>query len=229
MSKKRKQKKSKFQFQDLNVKPLNSSQDRLIHSIKHNQMTVTTGVAGTGKTYVPTVLSAREYVKGRVDKIILSRPNVEAGRPLGYRPGDLQEKLREWFAEIFSIYTRLLGPGFVETGLKNGTIELVPFESMRGRNFDDAFIILDEAQNTLPVEMKMFSTRIGEGTTVVINGDMNQSDISAKSGLKVFCDLIELNNLPIPMIEFGVDDIVRSELCRDLIVAWDKYERETMV
>lgn len=208
------------------LQPMNRQQDRLIRSIKNTPMVITTGYSGTGKTYVPTVMAADMLVEGParygVDKLILTRPNVQSGRSLGFRPGDLQEKLLEWFAEIITVLRERLGTGAVETGLKNGTIELVPFETMRGRSFNQAFVILDEAQNTTPHEMKMFTTRLGEGTKTVVNGDIRQSDLRESSGLKALLDVTA--EMAVPHITFRREDIVRSALCREFIENWMEYE-----
>lgn len=208
--------------------PKTPNQARLIEAIENHPLTVTTGFPGTGKTYVPTLKAAHLWnlgaSRGGVDRIILARPNVESGRPLGYRPGDLQEKLREWFAEILSILTECLGKGAVDTALSKGRIEMVPFETMRGRSFSDAFIILDEAQNTTPHEMKMFVTRLGENIRCVVNGDVLQSDLRGKSGLKALVDIIRSYRMDVPIIEFGASDIVRSDICKEFILNFMDYE-----
>lgn len=192
-------------------------------SILSNQMTITTGYAGTGKTYVSTVLAADLWRAGTVRKIILTRPNVASGEKLGYRPGDLQEKLLEWFAEILLILRERVGRNVVDLALKHGDIEMVPFESMRGRSFNDAFIILDEAQNTTVKEMMMFTTRLGEGSKTVVNGDTRQSDLKTDSGLKALVRLVRQRAMPVEIIEFGVSDIVRSGLCKEFVLGWMDY------
>jgi len=193
-------------------------------------MVVTTGYAGTGKTYVATTLAAELYdlgvANGGIDKIILTRPNVASGPSLGFRPGDLYEKMREWFAEQLKIMSDILSDAEVEIALKKGNIEMVPFETMRGRSFDNAMVLLDEAQNTTPDQMKMAVTRIGKNSTYVVNGDVLQSDLHHTSGLQVLLEIINHSRLDVPVIEFQVNDIVRGELCRQFIVAWDAYENE---
>lgn len=228
MSRKRKQ---KFVEGEAPRSPLRARTERqaeLISAIFTNEMVVTTGYPGTGKTYVPTIMAADFYREGvafgGVDKIILTRPNVASGRSLGYRPGDLNEKLAEWFAEIMNLLRERLGHGMVEVGLKHGSIEMVPFESMRGRTFDNAFILLDEAQNTTPHEMKMFTTRLGSNVRCVVNGDIRQSDLKTDSGLKVLVNLIREYELNVPIIEFGSSDIVRGDLCREFILAFSDWE-----
>jgi len=210
--------------------PLNERQGDLINAIYDKNMVVTTGYAGTGKTYVATTLAAELYdlgvANGGIDKIILTRPNVASGPSLGFRPGDLYEKMREWFAEQLKIMSDILSDAEVEIALKKGNIEMVPFETMRGRSFDNAMVLLDEAQNTTPDQMKMAVTRIGKNSTYVVNGDILQSDLQHTSGLQVLLEIIKHSRLDVPVIEFEVNDIVRGELCRQFIVAWDAYENE---
>jgi len=208
------------------LEPMTRRQSHLINSITGSDMVITTGYSGTGKTYVPTIMAADRLTQGAarngVDKIILTRPNVQSGRSLGYRPGDLQEKMVEWFAEILTILRERLGTGAVDANLRKGTIQMVPFESMRGRSFNDAFVILDEAQNTTPTEMKMFTTRIGVGTTTVVNGDIRQSDLKGGSGLTALLEVTK--SMDVPHVDFKASDIVRSDLCRQFIEGWMDYE-----
>lgn len=211
------------------LQPLTRNQDLLIRGIRRAPMVITTGYSGTGKTYVPTIMAAdmltESAARGGVDKLILTRPNVQSGKSLGFRPGDLHEKLLEWFAEIITVLRERLGAGAVDTGLKTGTIELVPFETMRGRSFNNAFVILDEAQNTTPHEAKMFTTRLGEGTKTVVNGDVRQSDLRQESGLKALLSVTA--NMDVPHVAFRREDIVRSELCKAFIENWMEYENES--
>lgn len=208
------------------VQALSKRQQQLINSILGSPMTITTGYSGTGKTFVPAMLAAdafnRTRQRGGVDKIILTRPNVQSGRSLGFRPGDLNDKLLEWFAEIMTVLREALGTNTVDLALKRKDIELVPFETMRGRSFNNAFVLLDEAQNTTQHEMKMFTTRLGQGTTTVVNGDVRQSDLKENSGLSALVDITW--DMDIPWIDFDEDDIVRSELCKEFIVRWMEYE-----
>lgn len=181
------------------------------------------GSAGTGKTFVfgcyAADMLALGAAKGGVDKIILSKPNVASGPGFGYRPGTLEEKMAEWFAEILGIirerYNAHKGPGAFDCARKGWSpkIELVPFESMRSRSFNGALVYLDEAQNTTPREMEMFLTRVGEGSRVVVNGDIRQRDIHSESGLAVALGKIERHGIPAEVIHFTSDDIVRSGIC----------------
>jgi phosphate starvation-inducible PhoH-like protein len=161
------------------------------------------------------------YAMKIVDKIILTRPNVSVGKDLGYFPGTLEEKFAPWAAPVLDVLNEQLGKGVVETGVKNGNIEMAPLSTMRGRSFHDAFIILDEAQNTTVQEVKMFLTRIGKNCKVVINGDIKQSDIQSQSGLSKIIHLAKKNSMSVPIIEFGVGDIVRSDICKQWIMAFE--------
>ena len=187
----------------------------------HNQIIVM-GPAGTGKTYIAVTTACNLYLTKNIDKIIVTRPNVSAGKSLGAFPGDLNEKLMPWMIPIFDTLYKHLGRGTVDTAVRNGNIEMAPFETMRGRSFEDAFVILDEAQNTTPHEMKMFLTRTGNNCTVVIDGDIMQSDLSGKSGLSTALLLIDKYLVQAKVIEFGFDDIVRSTICRQWIEAFYK-------
>jgi len=134
----------------------------------------------------------------------------------------LNEKFSPWAAPVLDVLSAQLGKGVVETAIKSGNIELAPMSIMRGRSFKDTFIILDEAQNTTPEEIKMFLTRIGEGCQVVVNGDIKQADIKGTSGLSTIIRLIKENDMDIPLIEFGIEDIVRSDICKQWIIAFEK-------
>lgn len=200
--------------------PKTPRQKAYIDALNQHEQVFVFGPAGTGKTYIATTFAANLYIEKRIDKIILTRPNVASGRSLGYRPGTLEEKMEEWLMPILPTLIKVLDKGTVETALKNGNLEYVPFESMRGRSFEDAFIILDEAQNVTPGEMQMFLTRIGDGSRVVVNGDVMQSDLRGDSGLSHALRLVRKHDIDAGIIEFGVEDIVRSEICKQWIVAF---------
>ena len=161
------------------------------------------------------------YLAKDIDKIIVTRPNVSVGKELGHLPGDLNEKFTPWAAPVLDVLIKQLGEATVSTAIKKGNIEMAPLSTMRGRSFDNAFIILDEAQNTTTDEIKMFLTRIGEDCKVVINGDIRQSDIKGQSGLSKIIHLAKKNSMPLPIVEFGIDDIVRSDICKQWIVAFE--------
>jgi len=148
-----------------------------------------------------------------VSRIILTRPNVPCGPSLGFFPGSLEEKFAPWATPVVDAIKERIGTAAFEIALKNDDIEMVPFEVMRGRSWKQAFVLLDEAQNTTPAEIKTFLTRVGEDCSVVINGDISQCDLDHASGLRTVIHLIKSQMLSVPVIEFGLEDIVRSGLC----------------
>lgn len=201
--------------------PLNDNQATYINALARSSQVVVVGYSGTGKTYIAATVAANLYLQRLINKIVITRPNVAVGKDLGYLPGDLYEKFAPWAMPVLDVLKKQLGDGVFDTALKAGNIEMAPLSIMRGRSFKDAFIILDEAQNTSIAEIKMFLTRIGENCKVVVNGDIRQSDIHGQSGLSKIIHLAKKNNLPIPIIEFGVDDIVRSDICKQWIIAFE--------
>jgi phosphate starvation-inducible protein PhoH and related proteins len=205
----------------VNLQPLNDNQRLYLGALETSDQVIVCGYSGTGKTYVAATYAANMYATRMIDKIILTRPNVSVGKDLGYFPGTLEEKFAPWAAPVLDVLNEQLGKGMVESGVKNGNIEMAPLSTMRGRSFKNAFIILDEGQNTTVSEIKMFLTRIGKGCKVVINGDVKQSDILGQSGLSKIIHLAKKHHLPVPVIEFGVDDIVRSDICKAWIIAFE--------
>jgi phosphate starvation-inducible protein PhoH and related proteins len=208
---------------------LTANQGLLIKAIISKEMVVTTGPAGTGKTYLPAAYAAFMYHTGVVKKIILSRPTVPVGRTIGLFPGDLMEKMLPWTAPFISVLEEYLGKGQVDCMLKNGKLEVVPFEVIRGRTFDDSFVILDEAQNTTIEEIQAFLTRIGTDSKTVINGDIRQSDLKevTKNGLSYMTNLLKGNKneelaSQVSHIEFNSEDVVRSGLCKLWVQAFEK-------
>jgi len=171
------------------------------------------GPAGTGKTWIAATHAADLLRNRQIDKIILTRPNVPCGRSLGFFPGKLEDKFAPWTVPITEAIKERIGRTPYDIAVKRGDIELVPFEVMRGRSWNNAFVILDEAQNASLAEIKMFLTRIGEDCTVVINGDVSQCDLDRESGLRTVVHLIQSQMLPVPVIEFTRDHIVRSGVC----------------
>jgi phosphate starvation-inducible protein PhoH and related proteins len=208
------------------INPLTSNQADYLTAIQTSPQVVCFGPAGTGKTYIASVVAANLYKSKAIDKIILTRPNIPTGRSLGYFPGTLFEKMAEWCAPVLEVLKQEMGPGMLDTAIKNNNLELVPFETMRGRSFSNTFCILDEAQNTEREEMKMFVTRIGEDSTVIINGDISQSDLKKESGLAEITRMIKTYKLPIPIVEFTIDDIVRSGLCKRWVQAYIEEEKK---
>ena len=195
------------------IKPLNATQSDYLEALAGGPQTVVLGPAGTGKTWIAATYAADLYRERRIAKIILTRPNVPGGRGLGFLPGTLEEKFGPWAAPLVEAIKERIGVAAYEIALKNGDIEMVPFEVMRGRSWKSCFVLLDEAQNATPHEMKLFLTRIGEECRVVVNGDVSQSDLREASGLATVIHLIKSNMMPVPIIEFTHADIVRSGIC----------------
>ncbi len=203
------------------IKALNPAQAQYLAALKSSQQVVVLGPAGTGKTWIAATHAADLFRAGRIEKIILTRPNVPCGRSLGFFPGSLQEKFAPWAVPIADAIKERIGDAAFDIALKRGNIEMAPFEVMRGRSWKNAFILLDEAQNTTVSEIKTFLTRVGENCVSVVNGDVNQSDIQQASGLRKMIELIHARDLPVPVIEFEIDDIVRSGLCAMWVRAFE--------
>jgi len=204
------------------LRPQTDTQADYIASLMTADQVVVLGPAGTGKTYIASTVASDLYRLGQIDKIVLTRPNVTQSKSLGFFPGTMEEKIGPWVVPFTDVIRKRLGSGQYELAMKHKAIEIVPFEVMRGRTFDKAFVILDEAQNTTPEEMKMFLSRVGKDSTVVINGDVRQRDIKVTSGLETVIRMVRSQGMPVPVIEFGMDDIVRSDACAMWIRAFNK-------
>ncbi len=202
--------------------PRTENQKALIDALKENTQVFILGPAGTGKTYVTATFAADLYTTKEIDKIVITRPHVAVGKELGFLKGDLHEKTMPWALPVLDVLEKHLGKGTVETGIKNGNIEMAPLALMRGRSFDNAFIIVDETQNITTHELKMLLTRVGEGSTIVLNGDIQQSDLKEADGLSKIIHLAKKHMLPVPIIEFGVADIVRSDICAEWVKVFMK-------
>lgn len=200
------------------VEPLNYIQGVYLEAIKENDVIFGIGSAGTGKTYIAASYAASELFHRRVSKIILTRPNVEVGRGLGFLPGTLEEKFAPYLLPFDSIFTKALGKGFYEYALKNKDIEPTPLGFLRGSTFDNCIVLVDEAQNCTREEMKMMLSRIGKNCKMIFSGDTEQSDI-ADSGLDDAVNRLE--GIPgIEVVEFLDEDIVRSAICKRIIMAY---------
>ncbi|MCL2255503.1 MAG: PhoH family protein [Firmicutes bacterium] len=203
------------------VKSITLGQAGYVSAIKKNKIVFGIGPAGTGKTYLSTALAVLALKKGEVQKIILTRPAIEAGEQLGFLPGDLNEKVDPYLRPLFDALGEMLGAENYARLIEKQTIEVAPLAFMRGRTLKDAFIILDEAQNTTCEQMKMFLTRLGENSRMVINGDITQIDLAPKikSGLK---DAMEILNdvEDIKICHLSEKDIVRHELVRKIVAAY---------
>lgn len=200
------------------VKPLNTIQQLYLESIRENQITFGVGCAGTGKTYIAAAYAAEQLFYKKVDKVILTRPNVETGRSLGFLPGTLEEKYHPYLEPFEVTLRKYLNHGFYEYCLKTKSIEPKPLGYMRGASYDNAIILVDEAQNITAVEFKMLLTRVGRNTKVIISGDEDQSDIP-NSGLVDALNRLE-HIRGIGILEFEAADVVRSKLCKEIILAY---------
>jgi phosphate starvation-inducible PhoH-like protein len=205
-----------FGFRD--VKPLNYIQETYLRAIHENDIIFGIGSAGTGKTYIAATYAAGELFHRRIRKIILTRPNVETGRGLGFLPGTLEEKYAPYLEPFNEIFTRSLGRGFYEYALNKKDIEPKPLGFMRGTTFDDCIVLLDEAQNATRDEMKMILSRVGKNCKIIVSGDQDQSDID-NSGLEDAAKRLERID-GIEVVRFMDSDIVRSKLCKDIIMAY---------
>lgn len=203
--------------QPIHLTPRNESQQNYLDALKTSDQVIVFGPAGTGKTYCVATFAANQYHLKSINKIVITRPHIAVGKDIGYLPGTLEEKAAPWALPVLDVLERHLGKGTVETGLKNQNIEVAPLALMRGRSFEDTFVICDEAQNITLQELKMLVTRIGEGSKLVLNGDIQQSDLKEADGLSKIVHLAKKYMLPIPIIEFTLDDIVRSDICKEWV------------
>lgn len=203
------------------IKPLTENQRLYGQSIKGNIVTFGTGPAGSGKTFYATMLLAKMLRDGEIERLVITRPAVEAGESLGFLPGELEEKYEPYFRPVREPLTTFFGSGHLEYMIKAGVIEARPLGLLRGTSFSKTAILLDEAQNTTRSQMKMFLTRIGEDCRVVVNGDMRQKDIACESGLE---DAIARFGAKRDFghIAFTHDDIVRSGICRTIAIGYDQ-------
>lgn len=207
------------------VEPKTENQRRLISLVRSMPQTIVYGPAGVGKTFLLASLAAEMLQQKKMGKIILTRPNVATGRSIGFFPGILIEKMEPWVAPFLSVLREKFGASAVENMQKNGKIEIIPLETIRGHSFENAYVVLDEAQNCTLDELKAFVTRVGKGSKLVIDGDTSQTDIKNKSGFNTIINMV--NNYPdlseqTGVIEFTVDDVVRSDICASWIRAFNK-------
>ena len=206
------------------VAPKTLNQKRYVDSIRHNTITFGIGPAGTGKTFLAVAMAALALSKRQVNRIILTRPAVEAGERLGFLPGDMMAKVDPYLRPLFDALHDMLEPERVAQHLERGVIEIAPLAFMRGRTLNDSFIILDEAQNTSPEQMKMILTRLGFGSKMVVTGDITQIDLprEQRSGLIVVADILEgLDG--IDFVRFGKEDVVRHKLVQRIVEAYDEH------
>ncbi len=202
-------------------------QKKYIEELQKKDIVFVIGPAGTGKSYLAIVAGLIFLKEGRVKKIILTRPVVEAGEKLGFLPGDLQQKVNPYLKPLYDFLEEFLGYEKLERLLEKKMLEVVPLAYMRGRTFKNAFVLLDEAQNTTPLQMKMFLTRFGSGSKMVITGDITQIDLekNQKSGLLHAWKILK-NIDEIGFVELNEEDIVRHDLVKKIVIAYDRWEKE---
>ncbi len=205
------------------VKPKTLGQQRYVKAIKANTITIGVGPAGTGKTYLAVAMAVTAYRSKHVNKIVLTRPAVEAGESLGFLPGDLQQKVDPYLKPLYDALFDMLGSEMFAKCQERGAIEVAPLAYMRGRTLDDSFIILDEAQNTTNEQMKMFLTRLGNNSKIVVTGDITQIDLpkGKSSGLKTAISVLK-NIADIAVIRLTSRDVVRHKLVQKIIDAYEK-------
>ena len=211
------------------IKPKTLGQKKYIESIKENTISFGVGPAGTGKTFLAVSMAVRAFRSHEINKIILTRPAVEAGEKLGFLPGDLQTKVDPYLRPLYDALFEMLGAESFAKYQERGSIEVAPLAYMRGRTLDDAFVILDEAQNTTPEQMKMFLTRLGFNSKMVITGDVTQIDLPdpRKSGLIEAVKVLKNVN-DIGINYFSEKDVVRHKLVQDIVKAYERYNNERM-
>ncbi len=209
------------------IYPRSATQAEYIQTMLQNELVFGLGPAGTGKTYLAVALAVSMMLEGTIDKIILSRPAVEAGENLGFLPGDLKEKVDPYLRPLYDALYEMLPAEQVDKKLALGEIEIAPLAFMRGRTLSNAFIILDEAQNTTPMQMKMFLTRLGENSRMVVNGDLSQVDLprGVISGLRDALDVLK-GTPNIGSVRFSSDDVVRHGLVAKIVQAYEKKSKK---
>ena len=209
------------------IKAKTVGQKKYINTIKKNTVVLGVGPAGTGKTFLAVAMAVKALRAKEVNRIVLTRPAVEAGESLGFLPGDLQSKIDPYLRPLYDALFEMLGAENYSRHLEKGTIEIAPLAYMRGRTLDDSFIILDEAQNTTPEQMKMFLTRLGFNSKAIVTGDLTQTDLPGgkKSGLAAAVKILDgINGIGIH--HFTERDVVRHRLVQEIILAYEKYEKE---
>jgi len=209
------------------VRPKTHGQQKYIEAIRQNTLTFGIGPAGTGKTYLAMAAAVDSLISGSVRRIILTRPAVEAGERLGFLPGDLNAKIDPYLRPLYDALWDMLGPEETASLVERGTIEIAPLAYMRGRTLNDACVILDEAQNTTPEQMKMFLTRLGFNSKMIITGDVSQTDlpVDRRSGMRIVRQI--LRDIPgVSFIELTSRDVVRHRIVASIVEAYQKFETE---
>jgi phosphate starvation-inducible PhoH-like protein len=216
-----------WQHRGLRVAPKTVNQKRYVDSIRSSTITFGVGPAGTGKTFLAVAMAAAALARHEVNRIILTRPAVEAGERLGFLPGDLMAKVDPYLRPLFDALHDMLDPEKVSQYIERGVIEIAPLAFMRGRSLNDSFVILDEAQNTTPEQMKMFLTRLGFGSRMVVTGDITQVDLprEQQSGLVVVGEVLGGSIEGIEFLRFGGEDVVRHKLVQRIVEAYDEHSQ----
>jgi len=213
----------------MKIAPKTFGQKRYVDAIRHSTMTFAIGPAGTGKTYLAVAVAVRALQERQVSRLILTRPAVEAGERLGFLPGSLYEKIDPYMRPLYDALYEMTGPDTLPRLMERGVVEVAPLAFMRGRTLNDAFIILDEAQNTTPEQMKMFLTRMGFGSKAVVNGDATQVDLPSGqlSGLHVVQEILE-GIEGISFVHLGGKDVVRHKIVQDIVEAYGRYGQQRL-
>lgn len=199
--------------------PKTEKQRDLIELITEYPVIICSGPAGCGKSYVSAAMAAKYYTKGYVDKIILSRANVPTGKTLGHFPGTVEDKLTPWLMPVLDVLQKFLPDGLFKYCVEKKIIQMQPIETIRGRSFENAFIIVDEAQNLDRDSVISITTRLGENSKLILSGDPFQTDVRGVNGLTWFDDFAKRHNLDIPAVHFTIDDVVRSKIVKEILIA----------
>lgn len=199
------------------IQPKTKTQSYLLQCIDQNTMVVCIGPAGTGKTFCSGMKAAQLFMKGGYDKIVLTRPNIATGKSLGYFPGTVEEKMEPWLKPLLEVLKDGFGKGRFDCMVQRGQIEIQPLETIRGRSFEDSIVLIDESQNLSLAELKAITTRIGEGSKLILLGDPKQSDLNKGNDLIKFVDMCQRHGIECPIVQFNVDDIVRSDIVMQLV------------
>ncbi len=217
-----------WRHRTLRVAPKSVNQKRYVDAIREHTVTFGIGPAGTGKTFLAIAMAVAALSRREVNRIILTRPAVEAGERLGFLPGDLMAKVDPYLRPLFDAMNDMLDPERVTAHLEKGVIEVAPLAFMRGRTLNDSFIILDEAQNTSPEQMKMFLTRLGFGSRMVVNGDVSQIDLprEQRSGLVEIGEILRAVD-GVGVVHFGTDDVVRHKLVQRIVQAYADHSEQS--